>query len=78
MPDRAGRRWPGRSAPLLVELAARGVNEVLVEAGPRLAGAFAQQGLVDEFVIFIAGKFLGSAARPLLDWPLAQMKDAPS
>ncbi|MCW1245623.1 bifunctional diaminohydroxyphosphoribosylaminopyrimidine deaminase/5-amino-6-(5-phosphoribosylamino)uracil reductase RibD [Pseudomonas sp. SAICEU22] len=62
---------------LLVELAARGVNEVLVEAGPRLAGAFARQGLVDEFQIFIAGKFLGSTARPLLDWPLAQMKDAP-
>ncbi|KAI2678483.1 bifunctional diaminohydroxyphosphoribosylaminopyrimidine deaminase/5-amino-6-(5-phosphoribosylamino)uracil reductase RibD [Pseudomonas sp. TNT3] len=62
---------------LLVELAARGVNDVLVEAGPRLAGAFAQQGLVDEFQIFIAGKFLGSSARPLLDWPLAQMKDAP-
>jgi diaminohydroxyphosphoribosylaminopyrimidine deaminase/5-amino-6-(5-phosphoribosylamino)uracil reductase len=62
---------------LLVALAARDVNEVLVEAGPRLAGAFAQQGLVDEFQIFIAGKFLGSSARPLLDWPLAQMKDAP-
>jgi len=62
---------------LLVQLAARGVNDVLVEAGPRLAGAFAQQGLVDEFQIFIAGKFLGSSARPLLDWPLAQMKDAP-
>jgi len=62
---------------LLIELAHRGVNEVLVEAGPRLAGAFAQQGLVDEFQIFIAGKFLGSSARPLLDWPLAQMKDAP-
>jgi len=62
---------------LLVALAARGVNEVLVEAGPRLAGAFAQLGLVDEFVIFIAGKFFGSTARPLLDWPLAYMKDAP-
>mgnify|MGYP006195625607 CR=1 FL=1 len=63
---------------LLVELAGRGVNEVLVEAGPRLAGAFAQQGLVDEYQIFMAGKFLGSSARPLLDWPLAQMKDAPA
>ncbi|WHS59710.1 bifunctional diaminohydroxyphosphoribosylaminopyrimidine deaminase/5-amino-6-(5-phosphoribosylamino)uracil reductase RibD [Pseudomonas sp. G2-4] len=62
---------------LLQALAARDVNEVLVEAGPRLAGAFARQGLVDEFQIFIAGKFLGSSARPLLDWPLAQMKDAP-
>lgn len=63
---------------LLVELAGRGVNEVLVEAGPRLAGAFAQLGLVDEYQIFMAGKFLGSSARPLLDWPLAQMKDAPA
>lgn len=62
---------------LLLELAARGVNDVLVEAGPRLAGAFAQQGLVDEYQLFVAGKFLGSSARPLLDWPLAQMGQAP-
>ena len=61
---------------LLVELAARGVNEVLVEAGPRLAGAFTRLGLVDEFQIFIAGKFLGSSARPLLELPLAQMSEA--
>jgi diaminohydroxyphosphoribosylaminopyrimidine deaminase/5-amino-6-(5-phosphoribosylamino)uracil reductase len=62
---------------LLSELAGRGANEVLVEAGARLAGAFARQGLVDEFQLFVAGKFLGSSARPLLDWPLAQMRDAP-
>jgi diaminohydroxyphosphoribosylaminopyrimidine deaminase/5-amino-6-(5-phosphoribosylamino)uracil reductase len=61
---------------LMGELAARGVNEVLVEAGPRLAGAFARLGLVDEFQLFIAGKFLGSSARPLLDLPLAQMSEA--
>ncbi|WP_110969092.1 bifunctional diaminohydroxyphosphoribosylaminopyrimidine deaminase/5-amino-6-(5-phosphoribosylamino)uracil reductase RibD [Pseudomonas huaxiensis] len=63
---------------LLVELARRGVNEVLVEAGPGLAGAFARLGLVDEYQLFIAGKFLGSTARPLLDWPLARMSDAPA
>lgn len=61
---------------LLTELGARGANEVLVEAGARLAGAFAQAGLVDEFQIFIAGKFLGSSARPLLDLPLVQMSEA--
>ena len=61
---------------LLLELAARGVNEVLVEAGPRLAGAFARQGLVDEYQLFVAAKFLGSSARPLLDWPLAKMVEA--
>lgn len=61
---------------LLLELGARGVNEVLVEAGPRLAGAFTQLGLVDEFQIFIAGKLLGSSARPLLDLPLSRMDEA--
>lgn len=61
---------------LLTELGTRGVNEVLVEAGPRLAGALTRLGLVDEFQIFIAGKFLGSSARPLLDLPLAQMSEA--
>lgn len=63
---------------LLSELASRGVNELLVEAGPRLAGAFARMGLVDEYQLFVAGKFLGSSARPLLDWPLAQMSEAPA
>ena len=61
---------------LLLELAARGVNDVLVEAGPKLAGAFTRLGLVDEFQIFVAGKFMGSSARPLLDLPLAQMSEA--
>ena len=61
---------------LLLELAARGANEVLVEAGPRLAGAFARQGLVDEYQLFVAAKLLGSSARPLLDWPLAKMAEA--
>lgn len=61
---------------LLRELARRGASEVLVEAGPGLAGAFAQQGLVDEYQLFIAAKFLGSSARPLLDWPLVRMSEA--
>lgn len=63
---------------LLRTLAERGANEVLVEAGPRLAGAFAQAGLVDEFQIFMAGKFLGASARPLLEWPLQHMAEAPA
>lgn len=61
---------------LLAELAARGANEVLVEAGPRLAGAFARLGLVDEYRIFVAPKFLGSSARPLLELPLERMAEA--
>ncbi|MEK8081066.1 bifunctional diaminohydroxyphosphoribosylaminopyrimidine deaminase/5-amino-6-(5-phosphoribosylamino)uracil reductase RibD [Pseudomonas sp. XK-1] len=63
---------------LLAELAQRGANEVLVEAGPRLAGAFARLGLVDEYQLFVAPKFLGSSARPLLELPLERMADAPA
>ncbi|MNJ57292.1 Riboflavin biosynthesis protein RibD [compost metagenome] len=62
---------------LLVALAARGVNEVLLEAGARLVGAFAQKGLIDEYQIFVAGRILGSNARPLLEWPLETMSQAP-
>lgn len=52
------------------------VNEVLVEAGPTLAGAFLQAGLVDELVIYMAPKLMGSLARPLLALPLGQMAEA--
>lgn len=62
---------------LLRSLAARGANEVLVEAGAALAGAFVRQGLADELRIFVAPKLMGSTARPLLDWPLATMAEAP-
>lgn len=62
---------------LLRVLAARGLHEVLLEAGAGLVGAFAQQGAIDEYQLFVAGTFLGSAARPLLDWPLSRMDQAP-
>ena len=61
---------------LLRELAARGANEVLVEAGPRLVSAFASLGLIDEYQLFMAAKFLGSSARPLLELPLERMSEA--
>lgn len=58
---------------LLQELAARQCNEVLVEAGATLAGQFLQQGLVDELVVYMAPKLLGSSARPLFNMPLETM-----
>ena len=61
---------------LLKKLAEQGVNEVLVEAGAALAGAFAAQNLVDEYLIFMAPKLMGSSARALLDLPISQMQDA--
>ncbi len=45
------------------DLAARGCNEVLVEAGRTLNGALLQQGLVDELVLYFAPQLMGDAAR---------------
>jgi diaminohydroxyphosphoribosylaminopyrimidine deaminase/5-amino-6-(5-phosphoribosylamino)uracil reductase len=52
---------------LLDFLARRGVNEVHVEAGPRLSGVFLKAGLVDELLCYIAPCVLGSEARGWLD-----------
>jgi diaminohydroxyphosphoribosylaminopyrimidine deaminase/5-amino-6-(5-phosphoribosylamino)uracil reductase len=50
-------------------LAQRGMNEVQVEAGPTLCGAFLQSGFVDELLLYIAPVLLGDKARPLLVLP---------
>ena len=50
---------------LLQTLADMGCNEVLVEAGPTLAGAFLHASLWDEAVLYLAPKWLGETARPL-------------
>ncbi|MCI4567686.1 bifunctional diaminohydroxyphosphoribosylaminopyrimidine deaminase/5-amino-6-(5-phosphoribosylamino)uracil reductase RibD [Lysobacter sp. CFH 32150] len=48
-------------------LAERGINEVQVEAGATLAGAFLSAGLVDELLLYVAPVLLGDRARPLFD-----------
>ncbi|WP_172675123.1 RibD family protein, partial [Stenotrophomonas pictorum] len=53
-------------AAVMALLAARGINEVHVEAGPTLCGALLQAGLVDELLLYIAPLLMGDAARPLL------------
>lgn len=47
---------------VLHELAARGINEVQVEAGATLCGSLIQQGLVDELLIYQAPLILGGGA----------------
>jgi diaminohydroxyphosphoribosylaminopyrimidine deaminase/5-amino-6-(5-phosphoribosylamino)uracil reductase len=50
-------------------LAARGVNELQVEAGPALCGALFGRGLVDELLLYVAPVVLGDSARSLLALP---------
>lgn len=60
---------------VLQELAAREMNEVLLECGPTLAGAFMAAGLVDELVLYVAPHLMGDNARGLFHLPgIEQMK----
>ncbi|MFA5678057.1 MAG: bifunctional diaminohydroxyphosphoribosylaminopyrimidine deaminase/5-amino-6-(5-phosphoribosylamino)uracil reductase RibD [Pseudomonas sp.] len=63
-------------AKLLSALAERGCNEVLVESGAGLSGAFWRSGLVDELIVYMAPRLLGSHARPLLELPFESMAEA--
>jgi diaminohydroxyphosphoribosylaminopyrimidine deaminase/5-amino-6-(5-phosphoribosylamino)uracil reductase len=46
-------------AAMLRDLAVREVNELHVEAGHKLNGSFVREGLVDEFLVYLAPKLLG-------------------
>lgn len=50
---------------VLFRLAELKINDVLVEAGPRLGAALLNAGLVDEWLVYVAPKLLGRDARPL-------------
>ncbi len=63
-------------AAVLQELAARDVNEVLLECGPALAGSFLAAGLVDELILYLAPHLMGDAGRGMFSLPgLQQMSD---
>jgi len=63
---------------LLQLLAKRGINEVLIESGARLTGAFIEQNLVDELILYQAPKLMGGDGKSLIEMPvvtqLAQAK----
>ena len=54
---------------VLGDLAGREVNDVLVEAGPTLAGRLINAGLVDELVIYQAPHIMGSETMGMFDTP---------
>ena len=54
---------------VLEELGRREINELLIEAGPTLAGAALAAGIIDELIIYIAPHLMGDSARGLFHLP---------
>ncbi|MGB1198920.1 MAG: RibD family protein, partial [Thalassotalea sp.] len=62
---------------VLALLAKRGLNDVLLEAGKTLAGAFIEQNLVDELILYQAPKLMANNAQGLVNMPsIAQLNQA--
>jgi diaminohydroxyphosphoribosylaminopyrimidine deaminase/5-amino-6-(5-phosphoribosylamino)uracil reductase len=59
---------------LLAALAAREVNELHLEGGPRFNGHWLRQGLVDELLLYVAPRLIGPG-RPLADLPALDRLD---
>jgi diaminohydroxyphosphoribosylaminopyrimidine deaminase/5-amino-6-(5-phosphoribosylamino)uracil reductase len=60
---------------MLADLAQRGVNELHVEAGHKLNGSFVREGLVDEFLIYLAPTLMGLGRELAAFGPLERMED---
>jgi len=63
-------------ATMLADLAARGINELHVEAGHKLNGSFVREGLVDEFLVYMAPKLLGVGRELAAFGPLEALSDS--
>jgi diaminohydroxyphosphoribosylaminopyrimidine deaminase/5-amino-6-(5-phosphoribosylamino)uracil reductase len=62
-------------AAMLRDLAARGINELHVEAGHKLNGSLLRAGLVDEFLVYLAPLWLGTGAGMSNLGPLASLTE---
>ena len=65
---------------MLTDLARREVNELHVEAGHKLNGSLMREGLVDELLVYLAPRFIGSgmgmASQAHAGGPLTDLADA--
>ncbi len=60
---------------VLRALAARGMNEIWVEAGATLSGALLAGGHVDELIVYYAPCLLGNGARGMAELPVLESLD---
>ena len=63
-------------AAMLQDLARREVNELHVEAGHKLNGSLVREGLVDEFLVYLAPKLLGQGRGIAQFGPLSELAQA--
>ena len=63
---------------VLRHLAGIGCNEALVEAGAKVCGSFVDAQLWDEWICYVAPRWLGVASRPLANFTVAQLDQAPT
>ena len=63
-------------AAMLADLAKREVNELHVEAGHKLNGSLLREGLVDEVLLYMAPKLLGTAQGLASFGPLEKLSEA--
>lgn len=54
---------------LLNYLATRGLNDILIESGAQLSGAFIEQDLVNELILYQAPKLMGGDGKSLVAMP---------
>jgi len=57
---------------LLEQLSLRGIQQVLVEGGPRVLASFLKEGLGDEAVIYVAPKILAGEGAAYIAEPMAE------
>ena len=63
-------------AAMLRDLGQREINELHVEAGHKLNGSLVREGLVDEFLVYLAPKLIGQGADMANFGPLTNLADA--
>ncbi|MBK9136251.1 MAG: bifunctional diaminohydroxyphosphoribosylaminopyrimidine deaminase/5-amino-6-(5-phosphoribosylamino)uracil reductase RibD [Betaproteobacteria bacterium] len=63
-------------AAMLTDLAARGINELHVEAGHKLNASLLRAGLVDELLVYLAPKFIGLGREMAAFGPITELTEA--
>ncbi len=74
--QRAGTQGKVDLAAMLRDLAQREINELHVEAGHKLNGSLLREGLVDEFVVYLAPKLIGEGCDMASFGPLTELSKA--